>query len=98
MRGRKRGRAMRTVRGVRGNRRRFQEWVVIGISSQRVLVCDTLEGQRPRRADHVPGRCWAGEGVAWRHNLTGRLVSFAYFNFMIVSAWAAPSGRRRAFT
>jgi len=24
------------------------------------------EGHRPRRADRAPGRCRAGEGLAWR--------------------------------
>src|SRR5262249_42766131 len=32
----------------------------------------------PGRADRAPGRCRAGEGVAWRHNLTGRFVFWAY--------------------
>jgi hypothetical protein len=31
-----------------------------------------MGGQRSGRADRAPGRCQAGEGVAWRHNLTGR--------------------------
>lgn len=42
------------------------------------MVCDTKGGQRAGRANRAPGRCRAGEGVAWRHNLTGRLVSSAY--------------------
>src|SRR5260370_19116081 len=29
------------------------------------LVCDTLEGHRCRRADRAPGRCRAGEALAW---------------------------------
>src|SRR5262245_20722919 len=39
-----------------------------------------MEGNGPGRADQAPGRCWAGEGVAWRQNLTGRfcLVHAAY--------------------
>src|SRR5262249_18020934 len=30
------------------------------------LVCHTREGRRFRRADRAPGRCRAGEGLAWR--------------------------------
>src|SRR5262245_32167985 len=48
------------------------------ISSQWRVVCDTRRGQRAGRADRSPGRCRAGEGVAWRHYLTGRFVSWAY--------------------
>src|SRR5262249_41353854 len=42
-------------------------------------------------ADRAPGRCRAGEGVAWRHYLTDRFVSWAY-----VTARAA--GLRRALS
>src|SRR5436305_14693439 len=34
-------------------------------------------GTSPRRADRAPGRCRAGEGLAWRLNLTGRSSSIA---------------------
>src|SRR5262245_53540617 len=47
------------------------------IFSHRGLVRDTMGGQRSGRADRAPGRCRAGEGVAWRHYPTGRLVSTA---------------------
>src|SRR6266542_4086442 len=29
-------------------------------------VCDTMGGHRSRRANRAPGRCRAGEGLAWR--------------------------------
>src|SRR5262249_34275043 len=32
-------------------------------------------GLRTGRANRAPGRCQAGEGIAWRRSLTGRLVS-----------------------
>src|SRR5262245_51669541 len=45
----------------------------------REVVRGTMGGQRSRRADRAPGRCRAGEGVAWRRCLTGRFASSAYF-------------------
>jgi hypothetical protein len=32
------------------------------------------ENARPKRADQPPGRSRAGEGLAWRLSLTGRIV------------------------
>src|SRR5262245_38474564 len=52
------------------------------ISSLSRVVCDRMGGQRAGRANRAPGRCLAGEGVAWRHYLTGRLVSLAYNSFL----------------
>src|SRR5262249_61689482 len=46
-------------------------------SSPSGLVCGIMRGQRAGRANRAPGRCRAGEGVAWRHYLTGRLESIA---------------------
>jgi len=37
-----------------------------------------MGGQWAGRADRAPGRCRAGEGIAWRQNLTGHLVSTAH--------------------
>ena len=42
-------------------------------------------------ADRAPGRFRAGEGVAWRHYLTGRLVSWAYFAGLFCATWTALS-------
>jgi len=45
--------------------------------SGRKSVC-VWQNERPsRRADRAPGRGRAGEGPAWRQDLTGR-VSFGY--------------------
>jgi hypothetical protein len=38
------------------------------------VVCGIMRGQRAGRADWTPGRCRAGEGVAWRRCLTGLAV------------------------
>src|SRR6516164_2273331 len=76
--GRQRAGAVRRVRGVRANQGRNQGRVVMGISFQRGVVCDTLGGQRPGRADRAPGRCRAGEGVAWRLLLTGRFACVVF--------------------
>jgi hypothetical protein len=38
-----------------------------------MLACGTRGGQRAGRAGRAPGRCRAGEAVAWRHSRTGRL-------------------------
>jgi hypothetical protein len=40
-------------------------------SSQGEPVCDRMKRHWSGRADRALGPCRAGEGVAWRHNLTG---------------------------
>src|SRR5262249_52397438 len=47
----------------------------IAYSSQVDAICGTMGGNGPGRADRAPERCRAGEGVAWRHILTGRFTS-----------------------
>src|SRR5579884_65855 len=51
---------------------KMQTWEV---SSSRDVVCAIMERQRAGRADRALGCYRAGEGVAWRHILTGRVIS-----------------------
>src|SRR5262245_2609850 len=78
------GRSARRAWGhpANGNGFRVGEQGSCKSSSHKEVVCDTMGGQRAGRANRAPGRCLAGEGVAWRHYLTGRLVSLAYNSFL----------------
>ena len=48
----------------------------VGLLALVMTVCDTIRRSSAQAANQPPGRCRAGEGLAWRHSLTGRLFRF----------------------
>src|SRR5262249_16377912 len=52
-------------------------------TSQRGSVRGRMGRQRSGRADRTPRRCWAGEGVAWRHYLTGLAFTTSLGRFLL---------------
>ena len=53
---------------------RPERFAIIDRLILRMAVCDTMARQDSQRADRALGPIRAGEGFAWRRDLTGRLI------------------------